>query len=73
MLYVANEDKPGMVGRLGQAIGDAGINIGTFHLGRAEPGGAAIALVSVDGTVPDDVLERLRKLPNIVQVRALHF
>ena len=73
MLYVANEDKPGMVGRLGTAIGDAGINIATFHLGRSEAGGAAIALVSVDGLVPEPVLERLRKLPNIVQVRALHF
>ena len=73
MLYVTNDDKPGMIGRLGQVIGDAGLNIATFHLGRAEPGGAAIALVSVDAPVPDDVIERLRKLPNIVQVRALRF
>jgi D-3-phosphoglycerate dehydrogenase len=71
MLYVTNEDKPGMIGRLGQAIGDAGINIATFHLGRAAPGGAAIALISVDAPVPDAVLEHLRRLPNIVQVRAL--
>ncbi|MSO69580.1 MAG: phosphoglycerate dehydrogenase [Alphaproteobacteria bacterium] len=73
MLYVTNEDKPGMIGRLGQALGDGGVNIATFHLGRAEAGGAAIALLSVDGPVPDEVLERLRHLPNIVHVRALHF
>jgi D-3-phosphoglycerate dehydrogenase len=72
MLYVTNEDKPGIIGRLGQAIGDAGVNIATFHLGRASKGGDAIALISVDGPVPDELIERLRKLPNIKQVRALH-
>ncbi|MBM3482372.1 MAG: phosphoglycerate dehydrogenase [Alphaproteobacteria bacterium] len=71
MLYVTNNDKPGMIGALGKAIGDAGINIATFHLGRAAPGGDAIALISVDGPVPEPVLDQLRALPNIVQVRAL--
>ncbi|MGD9537071.1 MAG: phosphoglycerate dehydrogenase [Alphaproteobacteria bacterium] len=72
MLYVTNEDKPGIIGRLGQAIGDAGVNIATFHLGRASKGGDAIALISVDAPVPDALIEKLRTLPHIVQVRALH-
>jgi hypothetical protein len=36
MLYVTNEDKPGFIGALGTTLGDAGINIATFHLGRAD-------------------------------------
>ena len=56
MLYVTNQDKPGFIGRFGATLADAGINIATFHLGRASQGGDAICLVSVDGEVPEDVL-----------------
>ena len=56
MLYVRNQDKPGVIGGLGQTLGQAGINIATFHLGRAEAGGDAICLVAVDEPVPEDVL-----------------
>ena len=45
MLYVNNNDRPGLIGGLGTILGEAGVNIGTFHLGRTEPGGDAIALV----------------------------
>ena len=47
MLYVRNQDKPGLIGALGSTLGDAGINIATFHLGRVKQGGDAIALVEV--------------------------
>ena len=50
MLYVTNQDKPGFIGRFGATLAGAGINIATFHLGRAEQGGDAICLVSVDET-----------------------
>src|SRR6185503_5585241 len=50
MLYVTNQDKPGFVGRFATILAGAGINIATFHLGRDEAGGNAIALVEVDGT-----------------------
>ena len=49
MIYVTNEDKPGFIGRFACLLGDAKINIATFHLGRNKPGGDAIALVEVDG------------------------
>ena len=52
MLYVTNQDKPGFIGRFGATLAEAGINIATFHLGRAAPGGDAICLVSVDEPVP---------------------
>ncbi len=43
---------PGIIGFLGKTLGDAGVNIATFHLGRAGPGGDAIALISVDEAIP---------------------
>jgi D-3-phosphoglycerate dehydrogenase len=73
MLYVTNEDKPGLIGRLGTVLGDAGLNIATFQLGRNAPGGDAIALVEVDHEVPADVLAKVAALPNVVQAKALNF
>ncbi len=73
MLYVTNQDKPGFIGSLGRALGDAGINIATFHLGRAAPGSDAIALVEVDQAVPAAVLKTVADLPHVVQVKALKF
>ncbi|MDE2005594.1 MAG: phosphoglycerate dehydrogenase [Rhodospirillales bacterium] len=73
MLYVTNKDKPGFIGRFGATLAGAGINIATFHLGRAEPGGDAICLVSVDEPVPDDVLAMVRDLPQVVQASQLAF
>ncbi len=73
MLYVTNKDKPGFIGRFGATLAGAGINIATFHLGRAEPGGDAICLVSVDEPVPDDVLAMVRDLPQVVQADRLAF
>jgi D-3-phosphoglycerate dehydrogenase len=73
MLYVTNNDKPGFIGRLGTALGEAGVNIATFHLGRTEAGGDAIALIQVDQRVDEVLLKKVRAIPNVVQVRALQF
>jgi D-3-phosphoglycerate dehydrogenase len=73
MLYVTNHDKPGFIGRFGATLADANINIATFHLGRAEAGGDAICLVSVDEPVPESVLASVRALPLVVQAAALSF
>jgi D-3-phosphoglycerate dehydrogenase len=73
MLYVTNEDKPGFIGKLGTLLGDAKINIASFNLGRTAAGGDAIALVEVDGAVPEGVLADLRKLPVVKQAKALVF
>jgi D-3-phosphoglycerate dehydrogenase len=73
MLYVTNQDKPGFIGRFGATLASAGINIATFHLGRAAQGGDAICLVSVDGPVGEDVLELVRGLPLVVQATSLAF
>ena len=73
MLYVVNEDKPGMIGRLGTLLGDAKVNIASFALGRSAPGNDAIALLEVDGGVDDKTLAAIRKLPLVKQASALRF
>ena len=73
MLYVRNYDKPGFIGALGSMLGEAGVNIATFHLGRREAGGEAIALVEVDQGLDDAVLETVKALPHVVRVDALSF
>ncbi|MBV9656324.1 MAG: phosphoglycerate dehydrogenase [Acetobacteraceae bacterium] len=73
MLYVTNKDRPGFIGHFGAMLADAGINIATFHLGRAEQGGDAICLVSVDEPVSERVLAKLRGLPLVMQASALSF
>ena len=73
MIYVTNEDKPGFIGRFAGLLGDAGVNIATFALGRDEQGGSAIALVSIDGTAPPDVVAKVSKIDGVRQVAALRF
>ena len=73
MLYVVNEDRPGFIGALGTTLGDAGINIATFHLGRSAPGGDAISLIEVDGDVGEDVVNTVKALPQVKRAAALVF
>jgi D-3-phosphoglycerate dehydrogenase len=73
MLYVVNEDKPGMIGRLGTALGDAGVNIASFALGRSAPGADALALLEIDGAMDDKTLAAIRKLPLVKQATVLNF
>jgi D-3-phosphoglycerate dehydrogenase len=73
MLYVRNEDKPGIIGALGKTLGDAGVNIATFHLGRARRGGEAIALILIDQPVSEDLRMAICALPHITQCKVLRF
>jgi D-3-phosphoglycerate dehydrogenase len=73
MIYISNADQPGFIGRFATALGDAGINIATFALGRDLPGGSAIALVQVDGPVPDKVLAQIQTISGVKQVKPLAF
>ncbi|MBT5413205.1 MAG: phosphoglycerate dehydrogenase [Rhodospirillaceae bacterium] len=73
MLYIRNQDVPGIIGYLGKTLGDAGVNIATFHLGRMEAGGEAIALIKVDEDPGPEVLATLRGLPAIRQAKVLRF
>jgi D-3-phosphoglycerate dehydrogenase len=73
MLYVTNEDKPGFIGRLGSVLGEARVNIATFHFGRSAPGADAIALIEVDHGLDDALLARVRAIPGVVQAETLRF
>jgi len=73
MIYISNDDKPGFIGRFATTLGDAGVNIATFALGRDKPGGSAIALVEVDGQVPGEVLSKIQTIPGVKQAKPLAF
>jgi D-3-phosphoglycerate dehydrogenase len=73
MLYITNNDKPGFIGSLGQVLGEAGVNIATLNLGRNAPSGDAICLVSIDGAITSDVIDRVKRVPNVVGVHELVF
>ena len=73
MLFVRNNDKPGFIGNLGRTLGDAGVNIATFHLGRLGAEQDAIALIQVDQYLNDALLDHVRQIPHVVQVKALRF
>ena len=70
VLMVRNEDTPGIVGKIGTALGAHGVNIARMGLGR-KPGGRAIMLIEVDGEVPAAVMADLPRLPGIHEVRFL--
>jgi D-3-phosphoglycerate dehydrogenase len=73
MIYITNLDKPGFIGKFSSTLGDAGINIATFHVGREAPGGSAIALIEIDGELPPQVLDKVRALPQVQQAKPLRF
>ena len=73
MLYVVNEDAPGFIGRLGTLLGTAGVNIGTFHLGRRSAGGEAVLLLSIDDAVTPELLAQIRALPGVKTAMGLAF
>src|ERR1700720_2845105 len=73
MIYITNLDKPGFIGRFSSVLGEAGINIATFHVGREAPGANAVALIEVDGDVPADVLAKVQALPQVQQAKPLRF
>lgn len=73
MLYIRNKDEPGMIGGLGMILSEAGQNIADFRLGRQTESGTAVALVSLDRELPEDVFEKLKVLPQIERIKQLKF
>jgi len=73
MIYITNLDKPGFIGKFSSTLGDAGINIATFHVGREAAGGSAIALIEIDGELPPEVLAKVAALPQVQQAKPLRF
>jgi D-3-phosphoglycerate dehydrogenase len=77
LIYLRNQDVPGVIGKVGTILGKHGINIANFSLGRrggeVQPGvpREAIAVVQVDGSVPEAVVSELRGVPAIQQAKAI--
>jgi D-3-phosphoglycerate dehydrogenase / 2-oxoglutarate reductase len=66
MLVLKNRDVPGVIGQIGTLLGQAGINISSFQLGRRERGGEAMAVVEVDASLTPDTLEKLRACEQVI-------
>ena len=71
MLFIRNEDQPGMIGRIGAILGEHGINIGNMAVGRGEPGSRAAMTITVDDPVTDEVLQELLAIPGFSEARAI--
>jgi D-3-phosphoglycerate dehydrogenase len=65
LLVLTNADVPGVIGRVGTLLGDEGVNIAEYHQARLSEGGEALAAVSVDGAINEEVRQRLLSLPAV--------
>jgi D-3-phosphoglycerate dehydrogenase len=72
LLVISNNDKPGVIGNIGTLIGKNKINIARMNFGRANRGGKAISVVSVDTPVSKEILSKIKRLPNILSVKQIH-
>ena len=73
MMYTRNRDVPGVIGTLGGILGDMGVNMANFTLGRVSGGGDAIAITYLDEPLRDDVRAALLASGKFEMVRPLHF
>jgi D-3-phosphoglycerate dehydrogenase len=71
MLVMRNRDVPGVIGKVGTILGDGGVNISRFHLGRREPGGEAISVIETDASVERETLQALRALDQVLSAQPI--
>ena len=69
MLVMHNRDVPGVIGRVGTILGERGINISAFHLGRRERGGEAMAVIELDAPASDETRQELLASEGIISVQ----
>lgn len=67
-LLVLHYDKPGTIAAVTNFMAYSEVNIGNFRLARPKKGGEALMTIEVDGDVSDDLINRLRILPNVINV-----
>ena len=68
LLFLCNDDRPGVIGRIATLMGSKGINIGTMHCGRDRLGGTAVILLNLDDPVPQEVIDQLQQLEHVLSV-----
>jgi D-3-phosphoglycerate dehydrogenase len=71
LLFMYNNDRPGVIGDIGTLLGRNNINIARMHFGRATPGGTAISVVSIDTHASPKIINEIKKLPNILLVKQI--
>lgn len=71
MLVFSNQDRPGVIGRLGTILGNGQINIAGFHLGRLAPRDVAVCVVNVDVAIPEEILRSIRALPTLIYAKVV--
>ena len=71
MLVIYNYDKPGVIGNIGTTLGKNDINIAGLQLSREQVDGQALAVLSTDSVVSEEVIDNLKKLPNVISVTQL--
>jgi len=71
LLFMYNNDKPGVIGNIGSLLGKNKINIARMHFGRETPGGTAISVVSIDSPASPALLKKIKELPNILSVKQI--
>ncbi len=69
MLVLMNNDKPGVIGGIGTLLGQNGVNIARMQFGREKQGGLAMSVVSIDSAVSDELMGKIRMLPNVLSVK----
>lgn len=71
LLFIFNNDRPGVIGNIGSYLGKCNINIARMHFGRESAGGMAISVVSIDVPVTHEQLEEIKNMPNILSVKVV--
>lgn len=71
MIFFTNNDKPGVIGKMGSVLGQFNVNIAGMYLGRERQGGEALAVLLVDNPVRQDVIDQVRKIDNILSARVI--
>ncbi len=71
LLFIKNNDKPGVIGNIGGLLGENGINIARMHFGRESAGGLAISVVTIDSPAGPEILDKVNALPNILTVNRI--
>ncbi|MFH1070476.1 MAG: phosphoglycerate dehydrogenase [Candidatus Glassbacteria bacterium] len=72
LLALKNLDVPGVIGQVGTCLGNAGLNIGEYRLGRDESRKNTLSLVSVDSEISDEVVEKIRAIQGMQLVRKMY-
>ncbi len=72
VLFIRNNDKPGVIGQVGTILGDNQINIASFVLGRDRESPHAVGVVNTDNPIPEQVLARIRSIPAVRSAQVVH-